>query len=120
MKLKGRTDPNKKSLIIALNKAGVEHNATIWKQISKELASSNRNRVAINLSHINRVTNAGDNIVVPGKVLGSGTLTHKLKITAEAFSETAKEKITSTGSQFLSFEELLKSNPSGANVRIIK
>lgn len=120
MKLKGRTDPNKKTLIIALKKAGIEHNVTIWKKISKELATSNRKRVAINLSHIDRVTNAGDNIVVPGKVLGSGTLTHKLKITAESFSETAKEKITSTGSQFFSFEELLKSNPNGTNLRIIK
>ncbi len=120
MKLKGRTDPNKKSLIDTLKKAGIKNDAGIWRRISKELAVSNRKRVAVNLSHINRVTNSGENVVVPGKVLGSGTLTHKLIITAESFSEAAKEKITSTGSQYQSFEKLLETNPKGTNVKIVK
>jgi large subunit ribosomal protein L18e len=120
LKIKGRTDPNKKSLIISLNKAGIENKASIWKRISKELTASNRKRVAINLSHINRVTNAGEYIVVPGKVLGSGTLKHKLNIAAESFSEAAKEKIISTGSKCLSLEELIASNPKGTNVKIVK
>ena len=120
MKITGRTDPNKRSLIESIKKAGIENNANIWRRLSTELSKANRNRVSVNLSHINRIAKAGDTIVVPGKVLGAGTLNQKLKIAAENFSESAREKITSTGGQCLSFDELIKINPKGKDVRILK
>ena len=120
MKTKGRSDPNKRSLIVSIKKAGVENDAKIWKKLSTELAKANRKRVSVNLSHINRIAKAGDTIVVPGKVLGAGTLNLKLNIAAENFSESAREKITSTGGQCLSFDELIKLNPKGTDVRLLK
>ena len=120
MKITGRTDPNKRSLIVSIKKAGIENNANIWKRLSMELSKANRKRVSVNLSHINRTAKAGDTIVVPGKVLGAGTLSHQLNIAAENFSESAREKITSTGGQCLSFEELIKINPKGTDVRLLK
>ncbi|PWI49135.1 50S ribosomal protein L18e [Candidatus Heimdallarchaeota archaeon B3_Heim] len=115
-----RTDPNKTSLIRSINQVGIQNKANIWRRLSKELSSANRNRIAINLSHINRVSSPGDVIVVPGKILGAGILRHKLSIAAESFSESAKEKILSIGGQCLSFEELIKTNPKGTNVRLLK
>lgn len=120
MKITTRTDPNKISLIRSINQAGIQNKANIWRKLSEELSSVNRRRVAINLSHINRVSAPEDVIVVPGKVLGAGMLTHKLSIAAESFSESAKEKILSAGGQCLSFEELMKTNPKGTNVRLMK
>ncbi len=120
MKTDTRTDPNKTSLIRSINQVGIRNEANIWRRLSKELSSANRNRIAINLSHINRVSSPGDVIVVPGKILGAGILKHKLSIAAESFSESAKEKILSIGGQCLSFEELIKTNPKGTNVRLLK
>ncbi len=120
MKITTRTDPNKASLIRAIKQAGVQNDANIWKRLSKELSSANRRRVAINLSHINRVSSPDEVIVIPGKILGAGVLKHKLSIAAESFSESAKEKILSVGGQCLTFEELIKTNPKGTNVRLMK
>lgn len=120
MKITGRTDPNKRSLIDSIRKEGIKNNAQIWKRLSSELSKANRKRVSVNLSHINRISTPGDIIVVPGKVLGAGTLEHKLSIAAENFSESAREKITSTGGQCLSFNELIKTNPKGKDVRLLK
>ncbi|MHA1206679.1 MAG: 50S ribosomal protein L18e [Candidatus Hodarchaeales archaeon] len=120
MKATGRTDPNKISLIRFIKQNGIKNNATIWKKLSEELSVSNRNRAMVNLSHINRVTKSGEEIVIPGKVLGAGVLSHKLNIAAENFSSSAREKITAAGGQCLSFEEIITKNPKGANVRLLK
>lgn len=120
MKVTGRTDPNKISLIRFIKRSGIKHNASIWKKLSEELSVSNRNRALVNLSHINRVTKSGDEIVIPGKVLGAGVLSHKLNIAAEDFSTSAREKIVAAGGQCLSFEELITKNPNGTNIRLLK
>ena len=120
MKITTRTDPNKVSLITSIKQAGIQNKANIWKRLSEELSAANRKRVALNLSHINRVSSPDDIIVVPGKILGAGELKHKISVAAESFSELAKEKILSVGGQCLSFEELIKSNPKGTNVRLMK
>ena len=120
MKATGRTDPNKISLIRFIKQNGIKNNATIWKKLSEELSVSNRNRTMVNLSHINRVTKSGDEIVIPGKVLGAGLLSHELNIAAENFSSSAREKIIAAGGQCLSFEEIISKNPKGANIRLLK
>jgi large subunit ribosomal protein L18e len=119
MKITGRTDPNKRSLIESIKKAGSKHDAQIWKRLGSELSKANRKRVSVNLSHINRISNAGDTIVVPGKVLGAGTLNHKISIAAESFSESAREKIALSGGQCLSYYELIENNPTGKDVRFL-
>jgi large subunit ribosomal protein L18e len=120
VKFRGRTDPNKKSLIFSIKKAGTENDAKIWTRLSKELSTPNRSRTTVNLSHINRISAQGEVIVVPGKVLGAGVLKHKVSIAAESFSDSAREKIVSAGGTCLSFEELIKNHPKGTNVRLIK
>lgn len=60
-----------------------------------------------NLAEKEIATREGDAICIDisslgyGKVLGSGKVTHKLNITASAFSEQAKEKIEEMGGQAL-------------------
>ena len=98
----------------------MKNNASIWKKLSEELSVSNRNRALVNLSHINRVTKSGEEIVIPGKVLGAGTLSHKLNIAAEDFSTSAREKIIAAGGKCFSYEELITKNPKGTNVRLLK
>ncbi|NHJ02254.1 MAG: 50S ribosomal protein L18e [Candidatus Heimdallarchaeota archaeon] len=120
MLTKGRTDPNKIALIRKLRSAATKNQAKIWKILASELSKSNRKRVAINLSQINRNSSKGDIILVPGKVLGAGNLGHNLEIAAESFSESAQLKIQETGGSCISIEELLNKNPSGSGVRLMK
>ena len=58
-------------------------------------------------------------VAVPGKVLGSGALTHPTTIAAFAFSATATRKIKKARGKCLTFPELVKKNPKGANVKIV-
>jgi large subunit ribosomal protein L18e len=120
MKTKGRTDPKKETLIRNLRGIATENEAKIWSILASELSKPNRQRVTVNLSHLNRVSNPGDTLLIPGKVLGAGVLDHKIKIAAESFSISAQTKIKNAGGQCLAIEELIARNPKGSQVRLIK
>src|SRR3989344_767509 len=75
--------------------------------------------VPVNLSRIDRYTKENEIIVVPGKVLGSGDLNHKLTIAAYQFSEGALEKLEKAGANVVSLLELSKESPDGKRIKII-
>jgi large subunit ribosomal protein L18e len=117
---KGRTDPKKVTLIRNLKGVAAENRARIWSLLAAELSKSNRQRTIVNLSHLNRISSPGEYLLIPGKVLGAGSLDHNINIAAEAFSLTAQAKIKKAGGQCLTIEELIEKNPKGSQVRIIK
>lgn len=78
--------------INALREASAERGQAIWKALAEDLDKAKRRRVAVNLSRIDRYTEEGEVIAIPGKVLASGSLSKPLKIAAFSFSETAKQK----------------------------
>ena len=90
----------------------------IWRKISKKLGSPRRNKVAPNLYRINKKTKENDVIVIPGKVLGMGELSHTLTIACLECSNSARKKINSSGSKLISIEDLLQQNPKGSRVKI--
>jgi len=112
-------NPNLTGLIILLKKKSRENQAAIWRDISERLAKPRRKRIAVNISRVNRHTKEGDEVLVPGKVIGSGLLDHPVKVAALDFSEQARSKILGAKGQCLSISELLKINPKGANVKVI-
>jgi large subunit ribosomal protein L18e len=114
------TNPELVQLIRFLKKQGRERQANIWLDVAEHLAKPNRQRVAVNLSRINRHTEKKDMIVVPGKVLGTGALNHPVTIAAFGASEKAKEKLAAAKAKYLSIPELVEKNPKGANVKIIR
>jgi large subunit ribosomal protein L18e len=59
-------------------------------------------------------------IVVPGKILGAGTIDHSVTVAAFNASEKAKEKLAAAKANYLSIPELVEKNPKGANVKIIR
>jgi len=115
----GTQDLRMKSLIFNLLKLAKDKKTNIWKKLAEELSKPARSRRIANLSQIDRYSTNGEIVVIPGKVLGSGNLSHKLKIAAPAFSSSALKKIGDSGSLAISIEELLKENPKGTGVRII-
>ncbi|RJS94579.1 50S ribosomal protein L18e [Candidatus Bathyarchaeota archaeon] len=113
------TNPELISLIRFLRKKSRENEAAIWKRVAEALSKSKRRRIVVNISRISRYTKENDEVVVPGKVLGSGTINHPVKVAAFAFSEQAKSKIIKAKGECLSIPELVQMNPKGSNVKII-
>jgi len=114
------TNPELIQLIRFLKKQSKENNADIWRDVAKHLAKARKQRVAVNLSRINRHTQKSDMIVVPGKVLGAGTLNHSITVAAFSASGKAKEKLATAQAKYLSIPELVEKNPKGAKVKIIR
>lgn len=102
-----------------LNRASRDKQAPIWKDIAYRLSASRKNRAEVNISRLNRYTEGNEVVAVPGKVLASGLLNHALTVAAFSFSGNAREKVVAAGGKCLSFEDLVKENPKGTNVRIM-
>ena len=119
MKKLKATNPELIALIQDLKKQSRESEAELWLAVSESLASSKRSRVAVNISRLNRFTEKGETVVVPGKVLGSGKADHPLTVAAFSFSTLAKSKIQDAKGNCLSIRDLMKKNPTGKNVRIM-
>jgi len=114
------TNPELLTVIRYLRKKARDSKAPIWRDVAVHLSSSRRRRVAVNLSRLNRHTRAKETVVVPGKVLGSGTLDHPVSVAAFSFSSQAKLKISRARGKCLSISELIEANPEGSNVKIMK
>lgn len=113
------TNPELRELIIFLRKQSRENKVGVWRDIAERLAKPRRDRIAVNLSRLNRYTQRNETVAVPGKVLGAGEMGHSITVAAFTFSERAKEKIIASRGKCLSFADLIKKKPNGSNVRII-
>jgi large subunit ribosomal protein L18e len=121
MKQNGKkTNPRLVNLISLLKNTSRENEALIWREIASRLESPSRNYAEVNLSKINRYAAAGETIIVPGKVLGSGALDRAVNVAALNFSGTATAKINGARGTCMSIEELLENNPKGSRVRILR
>jgi len=119
MKPTGPTNPLLIGLIEDLKKSSVDQKVNLWQKIASDLERPTRRRRIVNLSKINRYTKENETIVVPGKVLGSGVLDHKLTISAYQFSDSAKEKLQKAGAKIISLNELIQESPKGKKIKII-
>jgi large subunit ribosomal protein L18e len=107
-------------LIHTLKAASRENEVSIWRDIAARLEGPGKNYAEVNLSKINRYAGDGETILVPGKVLGSGLLEMSVKVAALNFSESASAKIRGANGQCMSIEELIRDNPKGSQVRILR
>ncbi|MFO8016381.1 MAG: 50S ribosomal protein L18e [Candidatus Woesearchaeota archaeon] len=115
----GTTNPQMRGLIDFLKRQSIEQKVAFWKRIAEDLEKPSRKRRIINLHRINNHTKEDENIIVPGKVLGTGSLNHKVNVAAWSFSDSAVEKIRKANGNCISIVELMKKNPKGQNIRII-
>jgi large subunit ribosomal protein L18e len=120
MKETKTTNPELIQIIRLLKQESRAKQAAIWLDIAEYLSKSRSGRIAVNLSTINRNTKKSDVVVVPGKILGSGTINHAVTVASFGASEKAKEKLVAAKAKYLSIPELLEKNPKGTNVKIIR
>jgi large subunit ribosomal protein L18e len=105
--------------IWSLRNAFKRSKAPIWWALQEELAGPRANRREINVRRLAEITKADEVVVVPGKVLGTGSLGHKVTVCAFSISETAARKITESGGKVVTFDDLINKHPDGKGVRII-
>lgn len=91
-----------------------------WNKIAQIISGGRRRYSDVNINRIEKESNDGDVIIVPGKVLGNGNLTKKIKICALYFSESAHEKIKQGKSEAVKLIDEIKKNPEAQGVKILR
>jgi len=115
-----KTNPQINQLIKILKEKAYQEETPLWKDLARRLEKPTRQRAEVNISRINRHSSDDEVVLVPGKVLGSGALDHKVQVAALDFSQQAEEKITSAGGKCLYITLLMEENPQGSGIKIIE
>jgi large subunit ribosomal protein L18e len=115
----GPTNPILKKMIENIKEKGYKEKIPFLIEIAEKLEASSRSRPEVDLSKLNRVCKDKETVIVPGKVLSSGTLKKPLTVAAASFSMVAVEKIQQAGGRAITVRELIESNPKGTGVRIV-
>ncbi|MGL6298005.1 MAG: 50S ribosomal protein L18e [Methanobacteriaceae archaeon] len=115
-----KTNPSLINLIDDLKKKSFEEKVSIWKDVAKRLNKSSRRQSEVNISKINRYSDDSETVLIPGKVLSSGELNHKVSVVALKFSESAQEKIENAGGECIYINDILDKNPKGNNIKILE
>lgn len=90
----------------------------LWDLV-KKLSTPARKRIALNLDEIDKKAKDGEIILVPGKVLGNGNVSKKIKIVALGFSSSAEEKLKKAKCDIKTIKEEIEKNKTLKGVRII-
>lgn len=112
--LKKKTNPELVETIILAKKN------KNWKEVAEILSGPRKNRKNFNLEYLDKVVKDGEKVLVVGKVLSQGDLNKKIKIVAQGFSNSAKEKLINAGCEVLNIVEEIKKNPEMKGLRVLK
>ncbi len=105
-------------LISELKRLSIEKKVKIWKRVAEDLEKPTRDRRIVNIYKLDRNTKDKEVVIVPGKVLGTGDLSHSVDVAAFSFSDDAFKKISEKG-KALTIKDIMKNNPEGKNIRIM-
>jgi len=106
-------------LVKELKCASKKNEAPIWSKIAKDVLKSNSNKKTINLKKIDRLTDDGNAVVISGKILGTGKLSHKVLVSSFSISNSAAKKIKESGGEILQLSDMIDRFPTGKGVKII-
>ena len=97
-----------------------ENKSRLWEVAAEQLSRPHKSRAVLDLNHISRASAPKSAVLVPGKVLGSGSLKHPVVIGAFEFSENAKAKIELAGGQCVGIKDFVSKYPKGSKVQIMR
>ena len=101
-----------------LKHASKKNEAPIWSRLAELAMKSSSSRRVVNLTRINKSTKENDVLFVPGKVLGTGNLSHKITLSSFSISTTARNKIIQSGGSIMIYSDMIKKFPTGKGVII--
>jgi large subunit ribosomal protein L18e len=102
-----------------LKAASKKNKAPIWLRLAEMALKPARTKRVLNLGQIDKSISDNDIIIVPGKVLGTGNISHKITLCSFSISTTGAKKVIQSGGKIVDFTHLIKNNPTGKGVRII-
>lgn len=102
-----------------LKHASTKNDAPIWSKMAELALKPSSIRRTINVNEINKFTKDGDVIFHPGKVLGMGTISHKITVSSFSISNTAAKKIIEAGGKIISYKEIIEKFPTGKGVKVL-
>jgi large subunit ribosomal protein L18e len=118
MKQPTKTNSYLKQLVQDLYKMSTEQKTQVWRRVADDLMVPTRHRHLVNVFKLGLYSKDGDVIVVPGKVLGTGDIGHKVTVAAFGFSKSAVDKIKNAKGSVMTIPELVQKNPKGKDVRV--
>ncbi|MFH1307478.1 MAG: 50S ribosomal protein L18e [archaeon] len=113
-KLEKKTSPELVETILKLKKND------FWTQVANMISGPTRKQASLNLDQIDRNTKEGDTILVPGKILGQGEVTKKIRAVALYFSASAIVKLKDKKCEIVNILEEFKVNPKFQGVKILR
>ena len=96
-----------------LKQASKKNEAPIWSRLADLALKPSSAKRVVNLSRINKTTKDNDILFVPGKVLGTGNISHKITLSSFSMSVTAAKKIIQTGGSIITYSDMIKKYPTG-------
>lgn len=102
-----------------LRRASRANKAPIWARLSEYALKPSAARRVINVNRIGQLTKDGDTVVFPGKVLGTGSIPHKVTLFAFSISRAAAGKIIGAGGRVVSQGDIVGQNPTGKGVVLL-
>ena len=105
-------------MIKDLKQAGKKNEAPIWSRLANLAVKPSTSRRLVNLARINKITKENNVLFVPGKVLGTGNLSHKITLCSFSMSTTAAKKIIQTGGTIMTYSDMIKKYPTVKGVII--
>ena len=102
-----------------LKRASKKNEAPIWARLADLALKPSSARRVVNLTKIDKITKNNDALFVPGKVLGTGNITHKITLCSFSISRVAAKKIVQAGGSILKFPGMIEKFPTGKGVTII-
>jgi len=114
-----KENPELAHLLVTLRKASTAHNAPLWREVARHLARGRHKVRPMNVGQLERLAEANQTVIVPGKLLAEGRISKPMTVAALHYSEAARAKLHSAGGTALTIEELLKSRPDASGVRLL-
>ena len=105
--------------IWTLRVAFKKNRSRIWRDLERRLSAPRSNKSEVNIGKLANITKDGETVAIAGKLLGSGSIGHRLTVYALSISEQAANKITQAGGKLISVDDLIQRHPKGRGVRII-
>ena len=102
-----------------LKKAFIKNDAPIWAKLVEYALKPSIARKDLNLNRIGQLTKDNDTVVFPGKVLGTGNISHKITLFSFSISESAANKIIEKGGKIVTHLDLIEQNPTGKGVILL-
>ena len=101
-----------------LKQVSKKNEAPIWSRLAALALKPSSSRRVVNLARINTATKENDILFVPGKVLGTGNISHKITLCSFSISTSAANKIIQNGGKIITYSDMIKKYPTGKGVII--